>query len=111
MSSEKIRLVRNDTRPALVCTITDDRSKAPVNVSGATVRLKFRAMGELTLQATIVGFVTDGPAGQVAFYPATAPEMLQGEPGDYEGEIEITFPDGQIQTVYDLLRFKIRQDF
>jgi hypothetical protein len=37
--------------------------------------------------------------------------MLAGEPGDYEGEIEITFSDSQIQTVYDLLKFKIRQDF
>jgi hypothetical protein len=37
--------------------------------------------------------------------------MLQGEAGDYEGEIEITFADGQVQTVYDLLKFKIREDF
>jgi hypothetical protein len=37
--------------------------------------------------------------------------MLQGEPGDYEGEIEMTFSDGQIQTVYDTLRFKVREDF
>jgi hypothetical protein len=37
--------------------------------------------------------------------------MLQGAPGDYEGEIEITFSDSQIQTVYDTLRFKVREDF
>lgn len=111
MSSEKIRLVRNDTRPALVCTITDETTGAAINITGATVRLKFRAAGVETLTATVVGTVTNGTAGQVAFYPASAPEMLQGAPGDYEGEIEITFADGQIQTVYDLLRFKIRQDF
>jgi hypothetical protein len=111
MTTEKIRLVRNDTRPALVCTITDDTTNQPIDITGATVRLKFRAVGVDTLTATVVGAVTDGPAGQVAFYPASAPEMLEGEPGDYEGEIEITFPDSQIQTVYDILRFKIRQDF
>jgi hypothetical protein len=55
--------------------------------------------------------VVDGPAGQVAFYPASAPEMLQGPAGDYEGEIEITFADDQVQTVYDLLKFKVREDF
>jgi hypothetical protein len=109
--SEKIRLVRNDTRPALVCTITDDTTGAAINITGATVRLKFRAAGVETLTATVVGAVTNGAAGQVAFYPASAPEMLQGEPGDYEGEIEITFADSQIQTVYDVLRFKIREDF
>jgi hypothetical protein len=111
MTTEKIRLVRNDTRPALVCTITDDKTGAAVNVTGATVRLKFRAAGVETLTATVVGAVTNGTAGEVTFYPASAPEMLQGEQGDYEGEIEITFPDSQIQTVYDLLKFKIRQDF
>jgi hypothetical protein len=109
--SEKIRLVRNDTRPAIVCTITDETTGAAINVTGATVRLKFRAAGAETLTATVVGAVTNGSAGEVTFYPASAPEMLQGEQGDYQGEIEITFSDGQIQTVYDLLKFKIRQDF
>lgn len=111
MSTEKIRLVRNDTRPALVVTLTDDTTKAAINITGATVRLKFRAAGATALTATVVGTVTDGANGVVAFYPASAPEMLQGEPGDYQGEVEITFSDAQIQTVYDVLKFKIRQDF
>lgn len=109
--AEKIRLVQGDTRPAIVCNLTDDTTGAVINLTGATPRLKFRAMGSTTLTATVVGVVTDGPAGQCVFYPASAPEMLQGEPGDYEGEIEITFSDSQIQTVYDVLKFKIREDF
>ena len=109
--TEKIKLVQGDTRPALVCTITDDTTNTPINLTGATVVLKFRAAGATTLTATVTGAITDGPAGQVAFYPATAPEMLQGAPGDYEGEIEITFADSQIQTIYDTLRFRVREDF
>jgi hypothetical protein len=109
--TERIRLVRNDTRPAIVCVITDNTTGEPINITGSTVRLKFRAAGEETLTATVSGTVTDGTAGQVVFYPASAPAMLTGEPGDYEGEIEITFSDSQVQTVYDLLKFKIRQDF
>jgi hypothetical protein len=109
--TDKIKLVQGDTRPALVCTITDDTTNTPVNIAGATVVLKFRLAGATTLTATVTGAVTNGAAGQVAFYPASAPEMLQGAPGDYEGEIEITFPDSQIQTVYDTLRFKVREDF
>lgn len=109
--SQKIRLVRNDTRPAIVCNITDDRTNQPINIAGATVLLKFRAAGAAELTATITGNVTDGPAGQVVFFPATAPEMLQGEAGDYEGEIEITFGDGTIQTVFDLIKFRVREDF
>ena len=109
--AEKIKLVQGDTRPAIVCTLTDDTTGVAINITGATVRLKFRAAGATTLTATVTGVVTDGPAGQCAFYPASAPQMLQGDPGDYEGEVEITFSDNQIQTVYDVLKFKIREDF
>jgi hypothetical protein len=109
--TEKIKLVQGDTRPVLVCTVKDNTTGLPINLTGAVVRLKFRAAGAAALTATITGSVTDGVNGVVAFYPSTAPEMLEGAPGDYEGEIEITFDDGQIQTVYDLLKFKVREDF
>jgi hypothetical protein len=109
--SEKIKLVQNDTRPALVCTITDDTTGTVINLAGASALLKFRAVGSTDLQATVTGTVTDGPNGVVAFYPASAPAMLTGAAGEYEGEIQITFADGQIQSVYDLLKFKVRSDF
>lgn len=109
--AEKIKLVQGDTKPALVCNITDETTGAAISLGGATVALKFRQVGSTTLTATVTGSVTDGPNGQVVFFPATAPQMLQGEAGDYEGEIEITFADGTVQTVYDLLKFKVREDF
>lgn len=109
--AEKIKLVQGDTRPAIICTITDDTTGLPMSLAGAVPRLKFRAAGATELTATVVGAVTDSVNGVVAFYPASAPEMLTGEPGDYEGEIEITFSDGQIQTVYEPLKFKVREDF
>lgn len=109
--ADKIKLVQGDTKPALVCTLTDDNTGAPITLTGATVRLKFRAVGSTTLVATVVGTVTDGANGVVAFYPASAPAMLQGEAGDYEGEIEVTFADSTVQTVYDLLKFKLREQF
>ena len=109
--SDKIKLFQGETRPALGCNITDDTTGAPLVITGATIVLKFRLMGSTSLQATVPGTVTDGPNGQVVFYPASAPTMLQGEPGEYEGEVEITFSDGQIQTVYDVLKFNVREDF
>ena len=109
--AEKIKLVQGDTKPAIVCRLTDDTTGLPLGITGATVRLKFRATGATELTATVTGTVTDGANGEVVFYPASAPEMLQGDPGDYEGEIEITFADTTVQTVYDLLKFKVREDF
>ena len=109
--TEKIKLVQGDTRPALICTITDQTTGLAISLTGASVVLKFREVGATELTASVSGTVVDGAAGKVAFYPASAPAMLQGSPGDYEGEIEITFPDGQKQTVYELLKFKLREDF
>lgn len=109
--TDKIKLVQGDTRPALICTITDENTGNPVTLGGATVRLKFREYGSDTLRGTLTGTVTDAANGVVAFYWAQDPTILDGEAGDYEGEIEIIFSDGQIQTVYDPLKFKLRQDF
>jgi hypothetical protein len=109
--SEKIRLVQGDTRPSLVTTLTDSTTGAAINITGATVRLKFRAAGSPTVRSTLIGTVTDGAAGTVVFDWSDDPTSLDGDPGDYEAEIEITFADSTIQTVYDLLKFKLRQDF
>jgi hypothetical protein len=58
----------------------------------------------------MTGTVTDGAAGLVVFQMSEL--SMAGEPGDYEGEIQVTFASsGGVQTVYDLLKFKMRQDF
>jgi hypothetical protein len=109
--AEKIRLVQGDTAPALTVTLTNTTAGAAINITGATVRLKFRAVGSETLRGTLTGTVTNGAGGTVVFFWSDSPTILDGDPGDYEGEIEITFADTTIQTVYDLLKFKLRQDF
>lgn len=109
--SSVIKLVQGDTRPALVCTITDDNTGLPIDLTGSTCRLKFRAQDSSTLQATLLGTLTDPVNGGVEFYWASVPTSLDGSEGNYQGEIEITFPDGQIQTVFDVLNFYLREDF
>lgn len=109
--AEKIRLVQGDTRPTLVCTITDDVTGGPIGLQDATVKMKFRQAGTTTIRSTLTGAVTNAAQGQVLFFWSDDPTALNGEPGDYEGEIEITFADGAVQTVYDLLKFKLREDF
>jgi hypothetical protein len=109
--TEKIKLVQNDTRPALVCTLTDNATGLAINITGAVPTLKFRAAGASVLQATIVGTVTDGANGVCNFQWSTVPASLTGAPGNYEGEISLVYADGTIQTVYDLLKFTMRADF
>lgn len=125
--ADKIKLVQGDTKPALVISLTDENSGAPLGINGATCRVYFRAVGETAILATLTGntipgrvledgtldfaapYNLPGSGGRVQFNWATGD--LDQPSGDYEGEIEITFPDGTIQTVYDLLKFKLREDF
>lgn len=124
--AEKIRLVQGDTRPQLVVSLKDQRGAA-INCTGGSVRFYFRRLGSTELLTTIVGtlltgFVNDddtintaapynvaGAGGRASFsWPTGALDVPAGE---YEGEVEVTFADGTIQTVYDILKFKVRADF
>ena len=123
----KIKLVQGDTKPALIVSLTDENSGAPIGMNGATVRMYFRSLGDTTILATLTGtllagivqadgtidstspYDTPGTGGRVQFNWGSTD--LNQAAGDYEGEIEITYSDGTKQTVYDLLKFKLRQDF
>lgn len=111
MSCDLIYLVQGDVnRPQVQTTITDENTGAVVDITGATVVMKFRQVGSTTLQDTITGIITDGPNGVCVF--AMSALAMSGDPGNYEGEIQVTFAaGGGIQTVYDPLKFRMREDF
>lgn len=125
--AEKIKLVQGDTKPALVVSLTDETSGAPIGLNTTTVRMYFRAVGSETVLATLVGILLVGKVNEDGSIDSNAPynnagaggrvQFLWGstdlnqDAGDYEGEIEITYADGTKQTVYDLLKFKLRKDF
>ena len=117
-----IPVVVGDTRPELVATIRnsnsaasgavltpdDDTTWAVINITGATVKLYIRKSGETDLQDTITGVIADGANGIVAF---TYNADTWTEAGVFEGEIEVTFSDGGIQTMHDKIKFKVRDEF
>lgn len=107
--AEKIKLVKGDTLPQVLVTLTDEVTGLPVNVTGASAVMRFRALGTTTLIDTIVGTVLNGANGEVVF--AWGPTTLNVAAGDYEGEVEVTFSNGSRQSVYELLKFKVREDF
>lgn len=125
--AEKIKLVQGDTKPIIVVSLTDETTGAPLGLTGATVQLFFRAVGSSTILATVTGNLLTGRVLDDGSIDTTSPyngvgaggraQFLWGttdltQPaGDYEGEIQITYADGSIQTVYDLLKFKLREDF
>lgn len=120
--SQTINLVTGDTLPELTFTLRDSNTAAsgqtldlddsstwaPINVSGGSVKLRLRELGSTTVKSTLTCTVTDGSAGKVA---TDFPVGTLDTAGTFEGEIEITFASGGIQTVYDLIKLKVRSDF
>jgi len=120
--SETINLVTGDTLPELTFTLRDSNTAAsgqtldpnnsatwaPINVSGGSVKLRLRELGSTAVKSTLTCAITNGGAGKVATdFPAGTLDTA----GTFEGEIEITFASGGIQTVYDLIKLKVRSDF
>lgn len=120
--SETLNLVQGDTLPELTFTLKDSNTAAsgltldpnnsatwsPIDVTGAQVRLRLRELGSTTVKSTLLCTVSDGIGGKVITdFPAGTLDAA----GTFEGEIEITFATGGIQTVYDLVKFKVRSDF
>ena len=115
-------LVKGDTLPQLNLIIrdsntaasgatlddTDSSTWAPIDLSGATVRLKFKALGSTAVKETIIFSVRDASAGDVFL---TWPTAALDTAGTFTGEIEVTYADGGIQTIYDQLKFKVRGDY
>ena len=109
--AEKIKLVQGDTLPSIRLTLTDPVDGQVVNLSDptTTVRVYFRAVCSATVLSTITCFkVGGGMTGVVRFDFSGG--VLDAPAGPYEGEIEIDF-DGAKQTVYDKLKFFVREDF
>lgn len=120
--SDTLNFVVGDTLPELTFTLKDSETAASgqtldsedsttwaaINITGATVKLRLRAAGSTTLTDTRTCTVTSGSNGTcvTSFSTSSFPSA-----GVYEGELEITFSGGGIQTVNDLIKFKVRDDF
>jgi len=120
--SETIKLVKGDTLPELTITLKDSNTAAsgqtldpedpdtfaPVDITGGTVRVRIRQIGETTILKTITATITDASGGKVTML---FPSDTFSEAGVYEAEVEFTKSDGNIQTVNDLIKLSVRDDF
>lgn len=84
---------QNDTSPALQVTLKDGNKNA-VDVTGATVRFTMKKNGVAKVSESSVTLTT--PASGIVTYSWAAGDT--DTPGDYEGEFEVTFSGGLIET-------------
>jgi hypothetical protein len=111
MATDVIRLTAGDDKPLIVVTLTDDLTGQPIDLSLSTtvVSVKFRKAGTTTLLSTIsCSKLSGGTTGQVQF--GFSGGVLDVDPGMYEGQIVVNF-NGDDQSVYDTLRFTVRDKF
>jgi hypothetical protein len=120
--SETIYLVQGDTLPQLKITVRDRNEAAAgkvldpedqstwalVNLTGSTVRMRIREVGGASVKATLVGNNTNPLIGEVVFlFDASTLDTA----GVFEGEIEYTSGTGGVQTVYELIKLQVREQF
>jgi hypothetical protein len=103
----KIKLVAGDTAPDLDVTLSDYSTGTPLDLSdsGDVIKFYYRVEGSSSTPTTIVCTKPNGGSdGRVRVSWGT---LVVGE---FEGEFEITFQNGKVQTVYDKLYFTVRDD-
>lgn len=108
--ADVIRVVSGDSKPDVTLTLTDEITGDPFDLSAVStvVRVYFRAAGTTTLLSTITCTKTDAVNGEVSFDFSGG--VLDVAAGMYEGEIEVDF-NGAKHTVYETLKFRVREDF
>ena len=120
---ETINLVQGDTNPQLNFTLRDSKTAASgktldeddsstwaaINITGYSIELKFRALNSTSVLFTeSLGITTAADGTCYMIWPANS---LDVEAGIYEGELQLTDGNSKVQTVYDKLKFKVREQF
>lgn len=89
------KLKRGDTSPAMRRVLADEDGVA-INITGATVVFNMRAAGGAVVVDGAAAVVTDAAGGEVR-YDWQAGDTA--EAGDFEGEFQITYLSGAVETV------------
>ena len=86
---------QNDTKPALVASLTDANDQA-VNLTGATVVFNMRVEpAGATKVSAAAATVLDSEAGEVSYSWSAANTDTAD---DFEAEFQVTYADSSIQT-------------
>ena len=121
---DEIQVVANDTKPEINLTLKDSNTAAsgqtldpddsatwaPIDITDPTIKVKFRALGSSTVLDTMTCDKVAPTANGTCYMPWNATTLAVAA-GTYEGEIYLTYTSGAILTLYDRLKFKVRDDF
>lgn len=109
--TDRIKLVQGDTGPQIRLNLTDTETGLPTNLTGASVKLHFRAQDTETVLFSRSAFINPDEAATGRCYIEWAVGDLNVDEGNYEGEVEVVNATGVRETIYQILKFKVRKDF
>ena len=101
-------LVQGDTGTQIKVGIARHETSEVVDLNFATAVLKVRKEKEAVNAFEIIGIKDDVNDNEAIF--KLGDEMIGIAPGRYNGEVEVTFDDTTIETIYELLPLYIRED-
>ena len=105
------QLVQGDQAPQIQAVLKRQDDNSIIDFSGGSCALKFRAKGSTTTLFTLsAADVGDNFQDGIAVFSFSGTQLAIDE-GYYEGEIEITYTSGSIETVFKVLDFYVRADF
>ncbi len=105
------QLVQGDQAPQIQAVLTREDDGSVINFANGTCALKFRAKDTTTVLFTLAAAdVGDNFQDGIAIFSFSGTQ-LDIDAGYYEGEIEITYSSGTIETVFAVLNFYLRADF
>ena len=108
---ERIKIVQGDTGPQIRCSLTDASTGEAIDLTGAQAFMHVRQVGEETLAFSLPLYINPEFASTGQAIAIFRPGDWDREAGEYEAELEVVNPStGFRQTVFELMRFKLRED-
>jgi hypothetical protein len=105
-----VYFVQNDNGSQIEVTLTREDTGSVIDMTGATVVLKFKKANTSTILSQISAEVdSDFNLGKAVFVFSS--DDLDIAPGSYTGEIQVTFSNGNIETVYEEITIVVREDY
>jgi len=104
-------LVKGDTATQIQATLTRHDDGTAVDCAGGTVKMYFRKKGTTAVLSTLVAeSFSERLQNGIALF-SFDDNSLDVDAGVYEGEIEVKYVDGSVESVFEILNFRVRDDF
>lgn len=103
----KVELVAGDTLPNIDTTLQDGATGTAIDLSNASdvIKFYFRLVGSTATPTAITCTKPNGGSDGIVRIGWTAGQITAGE---FDGEFEITYASGKIQTVFEKIRLSVR---